>query len=151
MASASRDKSAKVYTVENGELLTSYAGHGAAVKGIAFNADGASLLSVGDDKKLHRWELEGAKKVTEVTVGGVGAKLVRGADFVLVPSSDNALHRIDLTKNQDALKYVGHSDWVLSSAVFAKNNQVVSGSANGTIRLWNTTDGTLVREIRGTP
>jgi len=151
LASASRDKSAKVYTVENGELLTSYSGHASTVKGIAFNADGVSLLSVGDDKKLHRWEIEGAKKVAEVPVGGEGNKLVRGADFVLVPSSDHALHRIDLTKNQDSLKYVGHTDWVLSSAVFAKNNQVVSGSANGMIRWWNATDGTLLREIRGAP
>ena len=151
LASASRDKSAKVYTVENGELLTSYAGHASAVRGIAFTADGASLLSVGDDKKLHRWEIEGAKKVAEVPVGGDGTRLVRGADFVLVPSTDKALHRIDLTKNQDTLKYIGHTDWVLSSAFSAKGNLVVSGTANGMIRLWNAADGMLVREIRAAP
>lgn len=151
LASASRDKSAKVYTAENGELLTSYAGHGVAVKGIAFTPDGASLLSVGDDKKLHRWEIEGAKKVAEVAIGGEGFKLVRGADFILVPSNDKLLHRIDLTKNQETLKLTGHTDWVLSSALHAKNSQIVSGSIDGWIRLWNAADGTLIREWRGAP
>ncbi len=151
LASASRDKSAKVYTAENGELLTSYAGHGVAVKGVAFTPDGASVLSVGDDKKLHRWEIEGAKKVAEVALGGEGYKLVRGSDFVLAPSNDKLLHRIDLTKNQEALKFTGHADWVLSCGLHAKNNQVVSGSIDGGIRLWNATDGTLIREWRAAP
>jgi len=151
LASASRDKSAKVYTAENGELLTSYAGHGVAVKGIAFAPDGASVLSVGDDKKLHRWEIEGAKKVAEVALGGEGYKLVRGSDFVLAPSNDKLLHRIDLAKNQETLKFTGHADWLLSSALHTKNAQVVSGSIDGWIRLWNAADGMLLREWRGAP
>ncbi|MDX1927631.1 MAG: c-type cytochrome domain-containing protein [Pirellulaceae bacterium] len=151
LASASRDKSAKVYTAENGELLTSYAGHGVAVKGIAFTPDGASVLSVGDDKKLHRWEIEGAKKVAEVGVGGEGYKLIRGTDFVLVPSNDKLLHRIDLGKNQETLKFAGHADWVLSSAASVKNSQIASGSIDGIVRLWNAADGTLIREWRGAP
>ena len=151
LASASRDKSTKVYTAENGELLTSYAGHGVAVKGVAFAPDGASVLSVGDDKKLHRWEIDGAKKVAEVALGGEGFKLVRGSDFVLVPSNDKLLHRIDLVKNQETLKFTGHVDWVLSSALHAKNNQIVSGSMDGGMRLWNANDGVLIREWRATP
>jgi DNA-binding beta-propeller fold protein YncE len=151
LASASRDKSAKVYTAENGELLTSYAGHGVAVKGIAFTPDGASVLSVGDDKKLHRWEIEGAKKVAEVGVGGEGYKLIRGTDFVLVPANDKLLHRIDLGKNQETLKFAGHVDWVLTSAAHIKNSQIASGSMDGMVRLWNAADGTLLREWRGAP
>lgn len=151
LASASRDKSAKVYTVENSELLTSYAGHGLAVKGISFTPDGASVLSVGDDKKLHRWEIEGAKKVAEVAFGGDGYKVVRGADFALVPSNDKMLHRIDLAKNQESHKFAGHADWVLSSALHTKNNQAVTGSIDGGIRLWNAADGMLIREWRGAP
>ncbi len=151
LASASRDKSAKVYNAENGELLMSYAGHGSAVKGIAFTPDGASVLSVGDDKKLHRWEIEGAKKVAEIAIGGEGFKLVRGVDFVLAPSADKSLHRIELGKNQETLKFTGHTDWVLSSALQTKNAQVVSGSIDGWIRLWNAPDGTLIREWRGAP
>jgi WD40 repeat protein len=151
LASASRDKSAKVYTAETGELLTSYAGHGAAVKGIAFTPDGASMLSVGDDKKLHRWEIEGAKKVAEVGVGGEGYKLIRSVDYVLAPANDKLLHRIDLGKNQETLKFAGHADWVLSSAIHSKNSQVASGSIDGMLRLWNAADGALIREWRGVP
>jgi len=151
LVSASRDKSAKVYTAESGELLTSYAGHATAVKGVGFSPDGLNVLSVGDDKKLHRWETEGAKKIAEVAVGGEAYKLVRGPDFVIAPSNDKLLHRIDLATNQDAVKYSGNLDWVLCAAVHSKNGQVVSGSIDGGIRLWNATDGMLIREWRGAP
>ncbi len=151
LASASRDKSAKVYTADNGELVASYAGHASSVNGVAFTPDSSSVLSVGDDKKLHRWEIEGAKKVAEVPVGGEGHKLVRGAEFVLVPSNDKFLHRIDLAKNQETHKFAAHADWVICSALHAPSNQAVSGSIDGNMRLWNATDGTLIREWAGKP
>ncbi len=39
LVSASRDKSAKVYDGATGELLSSYLGHGAAVRGVSILAD----------------------------------------------------------------------------------------------------------------
>ena len=151
LVSASRDKSVKVYTAENGELLASYAGHASSVKGVAFSPDGTTVFSVGDDKKLHRWEIEGAKKVAEIALGGEGYKVLRGSDVLFVPATDKLLHRIDLAKNQETHKFAGHTDWVVSSALHAKSNQVVSGSIDGMLRLWNAADGTLVREWRGVP
>ncbi len=151
LCSASRDKSAKVYTAENGELLTSYSGHGAAVRGVSFTADGNHVLSVGADNKIHRWEADGGKKIAEVPLSGEAYKLTRGPDFVISGASDKLLHRIDLTKNQESLKYTGHTDWVLSSATHLKNNQLISGSIDGELRLWNVADGTLLRTWRAAP
>ena len=149
LASASRDKSAKVYDVATGELLTSYAGHGASVKGVAFLPDGLQILSVGDDKKLHRWNIEAAKKVAEVSFGGGAFRLASGTDFVLAPSTDKLVHRIELQKNQVVLKYEGNQDWVLATAIHQASGQVVSSSINGELRLWKAADGTLIRNWTG--
>ena len=151
LASASRDKSAKVYSSETGELSTSYAGHGASVRGIAFSADGLQILSVGDDKKLHRWSIEGAKKVAEVTFGGTAFKLAGGIDYVLVPSADKLVHRVELQKNQEAMKYEGLPDWVLGTAVHPVSGHVVACSINGELRLWKAAEGTLIRSWIGMP
>ena len=145
LVSGSRDKSAKVFDAKNGELLVSYSGHAAAVRGVAFLPDGKQVVSSGTDKKLHRWEVDGAKKVAEVSVGGEAYKIVRGDSFVFVPGADSQLRRINLSDNKVVLSLAGYQDWVLSAAMHTGTNQVAGGALNGEIRLWNATDGTIVR------
>jgi WD40 repeat protein len=145
LASASRDKSAKVFDAKSGELLVSYQGHGAAVRGIAFLPDGKHLFSTGADKKMHRWETEGAKKVAEVPVGGEGFKMVRGGTWVFVPSADKHLRSITWSDNKVAHAMSGYQDWVLSPAYHAGTSMIAGGANNGEVRLWNATDGKLVR------
>ena len=145
IVSASRDKSAKVFDANSGELLVSYSGHAAAVRGVAFLPDGKQVFSTGTDKKLHRWEVEAAKKVTEVAVGGEAYKIVRGETFVFVSGADNQLRRIDQSTNKITHTLSGYQDWVLTTSYHAGTNRIAGGAMNGEIRLWNATDGTLIR------
>ncbi len=147
LASASRDKSAKVYDGATGELLASYLGHGAAVRGVTLLNDNKQVISSGDDNKLHRWDIEGAKKVAEVGLGGAASKLLRRDSAVLVPCTDKRLLQLDLTNNTVKQAYLGHSDWVLSAALpsDATSSLVVSGALNGEVRIWNLADGSLIQ------
>jgi len=145
LASASRDKSSKVIDANSGELLASYSGHAAAVRGVLFLPDGKQLFSTGTDKKLHRWEVDGAKKVVEVPVGGEAYKLVRGETFVFVPSADNQLRCVNLSDNKVTYSLAGYQDWVLSTAYHAGTSRVAGGSMNGEVRIWNATDGSFIR------
>lgn len=144
LGSASRDRSAKVYDAETGDLLVSYPGHGAAVRGIAAIGDGAQWVSVGSDRKLHRWELEGAKKVAEVPLGGEPAKLVRVDGSVVVPCSDKHWYRIDLSNNAIGMKVPGHEDWLVSVAYDGATARLATGGLDGSVRVWNFKDGSLL-------
>ena len=144
LASASRDKSAKVFDANNGELLVSYQGHAAAVRGVAFLPDGKQVFSTGSDKNLHRWEVDGAKKVAEVQFGGEAYKIVRGEGFMFVPGADKQLHRIAQSDNKITHTLAGYQDWVLSTAFHASTNRVAGGAMNAEVRLWNATDGSLI-------
>lgn len=146
LGSASRDRSAKVYDAETGDLLVSYPGHGAAVRGIAAIGDGAQWVSVGSDRKLHRWELEGAKKVAEVPLGGEPAKLVRVDGSIVVPCSDKHWYRIDLSNNTIGMKVPGHEDWLVSVAYDGATARLATGGMDGSVRVWNFKDGSLIAQ-----
>ena len=145
LASASRDKTAKVFDGETGDLVASYPGHAAAVRGITILPESKQVLSSGSDGKVHRWDVEGAKKVAELAVGGDAFRLIRGDGFVLVPSADKSLHRMDLSNNAESLTLKGHSDWVLCTALHAPTQRYVTGSVDGELRVWNAADGALLR------
>lgn len=146
LGSASRDRSAKVYDAETGDLLVSYPGHGAAVRGIAAVGDGSQWVSVGSDKKLHRWELEGAKKVAEVPLGGEPAKLLRVDTSIVVPCSDKHWYRIDLSNNAIGMKVPGHEDWLVSVAYDGATARLATGGLDGSVRIWNFKDGSLIAQ-----
>ncbi|MEZ6133865.1 MAG: c-type cytochrome domain-containing protein [Pirellulaceae bacterium] len=142
LASASRDKSAKVYDGESFELLASYLGHGAPVRGVSILPGGTQVVSVGGDSKLHRWEVEAAKKTAEVALGSEGFKIVRGTDFLLVPLADHRVIRINLADNKLATEFSGHTDWALTTTL--REQQVMSGAFNGEIRIWHLADASLL-------
>ena len=151
LGSSSRDKSAKVIDAETGDLLVSYPGHAAAVRGIASIGDGSQWMSVGADNKWHRWELEGAKKVAEVPLGGEPAKLLKIDQAVIVPCADKHWVKIELSNNAVSLKIPGHEDWVVSVAYTPATNRLATGGIDGSIRVWNAADGTLVKNWMAKP
>jgi len=144
LASASRDKSAKVFEGDTGRLLSSYQGHGAAVRGIALLPDGKQAVSVGSDGKIHRWEVEGGKRIAEAAVGGEGYHITWGDGAVLVPCADRKLLKFDLGENKITQEFLGAEDWLLSAAWHAPTARLVGGSLNGQLELWNSSDGSLL-------
>lgn len=144
LVSASRDKSAKVFNAETGQLLISYQGHANAVRGVHVLPDGKQVVSAGNDHKLHRWNISDAKKTAEVAIGGEGYRIASAENCVLVPSSDNRLLKIDLSKNQVTTQFKGHEDWVLTAAVSSDQTRVATGAHDGEIKIWNLVDGALI-------
>jgi len=151
LGSSSRDKSAKVIDAESGDLLVSYPGHAAAVRGIASIGDGTQWMSVGSDNKWHRWELEGAKKIAEVPLGGEPAKLLKIDQSVIVPCADKHWVKIELSNNSVSLKIPGHEDWVVSVAYSPTTNRLATGGMDGSIRVWNAADGALLNKWLAKP
>ncbi|MCO5592370.1 hypothetical protein L7F22_046372 [Adiantum nelumboides] len=62
----------------------------------------------------------------------------RTASFALSASWDKTLRLWDLNTGTTARRFVGHTSDVLSVSFSADNRQIVSGSRDRTIKLWNT-------------
>lgn len=59
-ATGSRDKSIKLWNLENGVCVATLSGHDNWLRALVFHPDGKFLLSAGDDKCLKVWDLEQA-------------------------------------------------------------------------------------------
>ncbi len=155
LASGSRDKSAKVYDAVTGELLASYLGHGAAVRGVSVLADSKQVVSVGSDNRLHRWDVEGAKKVAEVGLGGEGYRVIRSGNNLYVPCSDRRVLMVDAASNQISREFKGHQDWVLSAGIHVstatEGSFLASGSFDGEVCVWDTSNAALVQKWKAKP
>src|SRR5271155_706782 len=56
LASASSDKTVKIWDASSGECLQTLEGHSGAVKSVAFSHDSARLASASDDKTVEIWD-----------------------------------------------------------------------------------------------
>jgi WD40 repeat protein len=151
LASASRDKTAKVFDAKTGELLVTYSGHGQPVKGVAFHPEGNEVYSAGGDNKIHRWQIAEAKKTAEIGFGGEVFKLVRGGDFLLAASADKSVRQFDAKTHNAVRSYAGHTDWALSVAFHPATKRIAGGGFDGSVKIWNADDGNLVTSLLAAP
>jgi WD40 repeat protein len=152
LASASRDKTAKLFDVETGDLVVTYSGHNQPVRGIAFHPEGKELYSAGADNKVHRWQIEEAKKTADAaSFGGEVYKLVAGGEFLFATSADKSARQLELATHKEVRKYPGHADWVLSAAYHSGTKRLATGGFDGEVRIWSTEDGKQTASLVAAP
>jgi hypothetical protein len=136
LASASRDKTAKAFDAENGQLLATYSGHNDQVYGVAFRSDAEQVFSAGRDRKIHQWKIEDAKREGEIGLGGEVFYLDGQQGELFSASADKTVRRHKEDRNQ-VRSFGGQSDWVFSVAVHRGTQRVAGGSFDGRVVVWN--------------
>nr|VFJ46503.1 MAG: WD40 repeat [Candidatus Kentron sp. FW] len=131
------------------QLVIDTGGHKAVINDVLFTPDGRQLISVSDDKTIRIWDT-GSGELLRTLRGQTGAgdegKLYAGA---LSPdgrwlavggyTKHDEICLIDLQAPADApLRLLeGHSDVILSLAFSPDGQRLLSGSGDGTARLWD--------------
>jgi WD40 repeat protein len=152
LASASRDKTSKLFEVKTGDSLATYPGHGESVFAVSFTADGKQVYSAGGDREVHLWNPADGKKLAEI--GGFGLDvyqlvLVNGQIFTC--SGDKTARQFEAESRKSVRTYSGHGDWVYTLSYNETSKRLATGSYDGEVRIWNTDDGKLVTAFKAAP
>ena len=141
--------------VATGKRLRSLTGHGAGVSGLAFNATGDRLLSGSLDGTVRMWNVADGKEtgVLQSPSPVTAIALVLEGTQVAVATDDNLIRTWPLPASQAAdaaapqpiKQFAGHAARITSLVpIDAKASRLLSGSHDGTARIWDAAGGNQV-------
>ncbi|HWB10664.1 MAG TPA: c-type cytochrome domain-containing protein [Pirellulales bacterium] len=148
LATAGEDKSVRVFNAGNGSPgpKPQFVGFTAPVKAVAFSADGQLVIGGGNESiAFNLMTGEAVQSFAEQT-GLVGlASAGDKAEFVVGASSDKSIRVWPLLLVR---QIAGHGQPVTALATVPGNNQqILSGSQDGTVRLWNVDNGQQMQQL----
>ena len=144
LASASWDKTVRLWNVNTGRFLYTLIGHTSEVMSVAFSPDGQTLASASWDGTIRLWNPNNGKLKTTLTghAGGVASVVFSPDGQTLASGNANWTIQLWNTKTwklERTLK--GHTDVVEVVAFSPNGATLASGSRDTTIRLWNPKNG----------
>jgi len=153
---ASRDKTAKVWDLNAKESLITFPDHQNTVYDVLPAQAGKAGLSVGEDNQLRLWNVTGDKAGKSLRNAGHGRPVFRlaavpGKPIVVTCSADATLKSWDAEKLTPGKTMGGFSDHVYAVAISPDGTLVAGGAFNGEVRIFQLTDGSLVKNFNASP
>jgi len=143
------DKSVKLASVANGQLIRDFAGATAAITSVAQWPNGAAVAAGTTDGKVFLWTVDGKPAGTlNAHVGAVTGIAVNanGSGFVTV-GADGALR--SWAYPIIASKTIPHPDRVVGTALSADGKRLITAGADKIVRTWAFPAGTAERQFTG--
>jgi len=139
LATASRDRTVKIWDMENGHELLTYAGHGDSVRSVAFSPDGKQIASAGGEADIKLWDPNTGKDVR--TIKGKGAyvtSLAFSSDgkYLAVSNDDKAVRLYEVASG-DLKREMKDFRLMVQKVAFSPDGQILAaGVGDGQLRLW---------------
>jgi WD40 repeat protein len=159
LASASRDKSARVFDAGTGAMEAAYLGHEEPVYAIAWGNedDGKLVYTAGRDRRIDAWrpadaKSEDAKAVAKLTgFGGDVTRLAASAGFIFAASADGQVRQYTADKRELVRSYGPMKDAAYALSIDEKTRRIAVGSYDGEVRVWSFDDGKVVATFIAAP
>jgi predicted NACHT family NTPase len=139
LATASGDKTARLWDARTGQQLRICQGHTDRVTSVAFSPDGTRLATASWDGTARLWDARTGAQTAILKHGGVvnSAAFSPSGDRIVTASEDSTARLWDARTGAEIAVF--QHDGRVNSAVFSPSgDRVVTASTDNTARLWNT-------------
>jgi dipeptidyl aminopeptidase/acylaminoacyl peptidase len=152
VATASNDKTARIWDGKSGTELFKLEGHSGYVSSAVFSTDGKFVLTASWDKTARIWEVKTGKQLHELKGHNeivFSAVFSPNSQFIVTASFDETARIWDANTGKELLKLKGHSKGV-RSAVFSPDGKfVATASLDETARIWDAKTGKELMKLEG--
>jgi serine/threonine protein kinase len=160
LASGSSDRTLKLWRLETGELLHTFAGrslwstagHQDRISAVTFGFNGRVLISASQDGEIKLWDLSTRQLISTVSNhswGVLAIALTPDSDRLVSGSGDGVIQLWDAETDQQLANLAQHQDQVSALAIDRSGQLLVSGSADRTICLWDLKSDRLIKTLKG--
>ncbi len=152
LATASQDKTARLWEWSSGKEIKQFKDHSDAVTKVCFAPDGKSIFTSSQDHNVRRYDVN-TGLVLKVFSGhgeAVNAVAVSPNGKSLISSGQESGIRWWNIENGETLNTVGGHDGAVTDLVFSKDGKfAASTSADHTVRLWDVSNFNYLRTFAG--
>ena len=152
LASASFDKTVKVWDATSGQETLTLKGHTGQVWSVAFSPDGKRLASASEDQTVKVWDATSGQET--LTLKGHTNQVwsvAFSADWkrLASASTDQTVKVWDATSGQQTLTLKGHTSQVTSVAFSPDGKRLASACTDSTVKVWDATSGQETLTLKG--
>jgi len=152
IATASDDKTWKMWSLPGGDIILSGDGHKDWVAGVNFHPQGTHLVSSSGDCTVKLWSFEQAKCTAtfkEHTQAVWDAAFHDTGDFVASCSLDHSARLWDVNSGKCKQTFRGHVDSVNAIMWQPFSNNICTGSSDKTLSIWDARTGLCAQTFYG--
>jgi len=149
LASASLDKTIKLWEVAAGKEQATLHGHSDWVVSVAFSPDGRTLASASDDHTVKLWDTVTGKERATLRAAVMSVAFSPDGKTLASAGRDRTITLWEVATGKDQAILGGHCDSVISVAFSPDGKTLASASHDKTVKLWDVATGKEQATLQG--